>query len=109
MQNLNSTQIDRELLSAIAAESLVIVELSNSRQKQRWINAIAKAVVQIEKNPFMTFNLDAQSLTVLGTQGTTYTAADTSCECQAAQNSQPCWHLAAARLIVRYVEQTQIH
>jgi hypothetical protein len=48
------TEIDREILGEIAAEAIAKAG-SAQRDAKRWVNAIAKAIVEIENNPFMTW------------------------------------------------------
>lgn len=57
--NVN-TELNRELLAEIAAES--ISKVANSKDARRWVNAIAKAVVEIENNPFMHFDFEEKHL-----------------------------------------------
>ena len=99
-----ATEINKELLGEIAAESIGKI---NTRQEngKRWINAIAKAVVEIENNPFMTYSHDSHSLLMLSERsGQIYTANGT-CQCAAFRKNQPCYHRAASRLIQIYVER----
>lgn len=99
-----ATEINKELLGEIAAQSIAKI---NPQQENgtRWINAIAKAVVEIENNPFMTYNHDSHSLLMLSEKsGNIYTANGT-CQCAAHRKGQPCYHPAAARLIQIYVER----
>jgi hypothetical protein len=100
-----ATEVSKDLLAEIAAES--IAKISPEQQNgKRWINAIAKAVVEIENNPYMTFDLDSHSLLILSEKsGEIYTANGT-CQCKAFEQGKPCYHRAAARLIQRYIEQT---
>lgn len=99
-----ATEINREQLAQVAAEAIAKI---NPKQPngQRWINAIAKAVTEIENNPFMTYEHDSHSLLILSeTSGNIYTA-NGSCQCEAFKKGFPCRHRAAARLIQRYVER----
>lgn len=103
MKNLTATQIDRETLAVIAAESISKINPAQPMGK-RWITAIGKAVAEIESNPFMTYDFDSHSLLILSeTSGEIYTANGT-CQCKAFSEGFPCRHRAAARLIQRYVE-----
>ena len=68
---------------------------------RRWETAIAKAMAQLESNPYIHF--DGQSLLILSPSDEIYTANGT-CQCKAYLSGQPCWHRAAARLIKRYNE-----
>ena len=53
-----ATEINKELLGFIAAESIAKIN-PNQPNAKRWINAIAKATVEIENNPFMTYLSDS--------------------------------------------------
>ena len=48
-----ATEVNKEVLGQIAAESIAKIN-SQSKNSQRWINAIAKAVSKIESNPYVT-------------------------------------------------------
>lgn len=106
-----ATELNKELLSIIAAESIVklsgIAAESNPRSKnaKSWINAIAKAVVEIEDNPYLTYDLDAHELTILSSHTGNIYKANGTCSCKAFQARMPCFHRAAARLIAIYVER----
>ena len=95
--------INQETLAEIAAESIARINPEQPNAK-RWINAIAKAVVEIENNPFMTWQPESHSLLILSDSGNIYTANGT-CQCKAYASGYPCKHRAAARLIVRYHEK----
>jgi hypothetical protein len=100
-----ATEINREILAAVAAEAIAQINPAEQNGK-RWINAIAKAVVEIETNPLMTYDHDSHSLLICSeTSGQVYTANGT-CQCEAFRQGFPCRHRAAARLIQRYVERT---
>ena len=73
-------------------------KVSGSR---RWQTAIAKAKRELEENPYMHF--DGIGLLILSASGEIY-HANSSCQCKAYTNGQPCWHRAAARLVQRYNE-----
>lgn len=99
-----ATEINRDKLAAVAAESIAKLENSNHADAKRWIRAIAKAVVEIERNPYLTFDVASHSLLILSERsGEIYTANGT-CGCKAFANGHPRYHRALARLIVRYLE-----
>lgn len=101
-----ATQIDKEVLGAIAAESIAKIN-PNQANGKRWINAIAKATAEIETNPFMTYDHDSHSLLMMSeTSNEVYTANGT-CQCKAFANGFPCKHRAAARLVAIYIERTR--
>ena len=98
-----ATEVNREILAEIAAEAISKIN-PNAKDGKRWINAIAKAVSEIESNPYMTYDHDSHSLLMLcETSGQIYTANGT-CQCFAYQKGFPCKHRAMARLIQRYIE-----
>ena len=97
------TEINQEILAEVVSESLAKINPS-SPNARRWTNAIAKATVELENNPFMTYELDSHALMVLSEiLGQIYTA-NGSCQCKALAEGYPCWHRAAARLVTRYIE-----
>lgn len=101
-----ATEINRELLAQVAAESIARIT-PNTKDARRWTNAIAKAVAEIENNPYMTWQADSHSLLMLSQQsGEIYTANGT-CQCKAYLQGYPCFHRAAARLVARYLERVQ--
>lgn len=100
-----ATEINREKLAQVAAESVGKLENSNHPQAKRWINAIAKAVVEIESNPYLTFDVASHSLLILSERSGAIYIANGTCQCAAyTTNQSPCYHRALARLIVRYLE-----
>lgn len=102
---ITRNELNQELLAEVVAESLAKVATANNAT--RWTNAIAKAVVQLETNPFMTYNHTSHSLLILSeTSGEIYTANGT-CQCKAFAAGQPCWHRAAARIVTRYLEKAR--
>lgn len=99
------TELNQDLLAVVVAESLAKVALAPNGK--RWTNAIAKATLQIESNPFMTYQHDSHSLLILSPEsGEIYTANGT-CQCKAFEAGQPCWHRAAARIVTRYIERAR--
>ena len=101
-----ATEINKEQLAIVAAE--LIAKLNpNQPNGKRWINAIGKAIREIESNPYMTYHHDSHSLLILSeTSGQIYTA-NGSCQCRAFEQGYPCRHRAMARLIQRYIEREQ--
>lgn len=102
---LKAAYINRDVLGRIAAESLAKINPA-SRDGKRWIKAIGKAVVTIEENPEMIFDLKNAVLHITGSKGEQYTA-NGICQCTAYIGGFPCYHRAAARLIQRYAEAMQ--
>lgn len=67
----------------------------------RWQVAIAKAKAQFESNPYL--HWDGVSLLVLSPSNRIYRAGR-GCQCASYRRGHPCWHRAAARLMLRYAE-----
>lgn len=99
--NIN-TSIDREKLAEIAADAIAKLNPNDATDK-RWVKAITKALCEIERNPYLTWQADSRSLLILSDSGRIYTANGT-CECKAFEAGQPCYHRALARLMLRYIE-----
>lgn len=100
-----ATEINKEVLGEIAAESISKIKPS-APNAQRWINAIAAAVREVETNPYLTYNHDSHSLLIMSqANGATYTA-NGSCQCRAYELGQPCKHRALNRLVALYIERT---
>lgn len=101
-----ATSINKEVLGQIAAESIANIK-PTAPNAQRWIRAIARAVAEVETNPFLTYNHDSHSLLIMSqNNGNTYTA-NGSCQCRAFELGQPCKHRALNRLIAIYIERNQ--
>lgn len=95
-----------EIFGKVIAESLARIDANaalSTHQKNRWINAAVKAVSRIETSgSFMTWQPEKNSLLIWSDSNLIYEVS-TVCQCQAAFNGQPCWHLAAKRLVELYV------
>ena len=98
--------LDKEKLAVVVSEAIVKVHQSGKDVK-RWVNAIAKATVEIETNTFITWLPDEKHLVIWSQKsGTTY-SGNGVCQCTAYEQGYPCYHRAAARLIQRYLEIVQ--
>ncbi len=84
-------------------EQVVQEAFNKASGNRRWEIAIVKAKQQLESNPYMHY--DGRALLILSPSGEIY-SANGSCQCKAYANGQPCWHRAAARLVMRYLEQS---
>lgn len=73
----------------------------------RWVSAIERAAVELERNPYIEA-MDDHTLLLASESGQTYTANGV-CGCTAFSFGQPCWHRAAARLYTRYLEAQSEH
>lgn len=107
--NLQET-INSQVFGKVIAETLVLIQnqyesnqLSESNYK-RWINAIGKATVEFENNPFLTWDADNKHLIIWSKSNEIYEANGT-CQCTAFLGSFPCYHRALARLVQRYFER----
>jgi hypothetical protein len=77
--------------------------LTKAAHSSRWMNAIKKAVAQIEANGnFMTFDMSEAYLLIWSQDSDKVYTANGVCQCKAFAEGQPCWHRAAARLIRNY-------
>ena len=105
MKSLNTqTELNQETLAAAVADAVKHASKAKTNSR-RWVNAIARATVELESNPFMTFNHDSHSLLVMSsTSGETY-EANGVCQCRAFELGHPCWHRAAAKLVVNYLDR----
>lgn len=101
-----ATEVNQEILGEIAAEAIAKIN-PNSKNGQRWINAIARATAEIETNPFMTYQMDSGSLLMMSDTSNEIYTANGTCGCKAFENGFPCRHRAAARLIAIYIERTR--
>jgi hypothetical protein len=102
MMNVYS-EIDREKLSQVAAEAVAKLD-PQSAADRRWLNCIAKAVAEVETNPYLTFEPNNKSLLMLSESSGQIYSANGTCQCKAFEFGNPCFHRALARLIVRYLE-----
>ncbi len=98
---------DKDRFAQVIADSIARVELTapNSQTKKRWINAIAKATVEIEQNGvFMTWQEENHSLLIWSQKSNQIYTANGVCQCRAFDEGQACFHRAAARLVRLYME-----
>lgn len=99
---------NEELWGKIIAEETAAVDGNralNTREKVRFINALAKAAVRIERSgTFMDFDHKTDTLLIWSDSNEIYVVnGDKTCKCKAAMNGNVCWHRAAKRLASRYV------
>jgi hypothetical protein len=87
MLNLDSTT-----LQAVADKALV-----DAAAHPRWINAIGRALVELESNPWIERG-ELHGVVIGSPSGNLYSANGT-CQCQAFTHGHACWHRAAARLV----------
>lgn len=78
-----ATEINKEVLGQIAAESINKIQAKDTVNSQRWIKAIAKAVAEIESNPYLTYDLQSHELMMLSERTGTVYRANGVCQCKA--------------------------
>ncbi len=106
MKSLNTqTELNQDTLDAVVADAVSNASKAKTNSR-RWINAIAKATVELERNPYMTYRHDSHSLLILSPESGAVYEANGVCGCKAFELGQPCWHRAAAKLVVNYLERT---
>lgn len=108
---------DRQFFLEIAADAIVQAELNltDKKERTRWVNAIAKAVRQTEKDmTFIHWQPMEKSLLIWSESNEIY-SANGVCQCKAFKNGIslrnkpfPCWHRALARLVRLYFELTEV-
>jgi hypothetical protein len=99
----NSKTGDKKVLNLNQEKFSQVVKtaLTNTTNSKRWRNAIVRAAVEIEVNPYM--ELIDGALLILSPSNEIY-EANGACSCKAFASGKPCWHRAAARLVERYNE-----
>ena len=98
---------NKDRFGKVIADALSKVELTvtDAQTKKRWINAIAKAAVEIEENGvFMTWMEDDKSLLIWSQKSNHIYTSNGVCQCRAFEQGSPCFHRAAARLVRLYLE-----
>jgi hypothetical protein len=98
---------NKDRFGKVIADALSKLEqtVNDAQTKRRWINAIAKATVEIEENGvFMTWMEADKSLLIWSQKSNNIYAANGVCQCRAFEQGSPCFHRAAARLVRLYME-----
>jgi hypothetical protein len=92
--------IDADRLTTVAQTAWDAAE--GTKDGKRWQNAIAKAVGQLDRNPYIAF--EPEGTLILSESNEIYRANGT-CQCKAWTSARyPCWHRALHRLLVRLAE-----
>jgi len=102
---------NKDRFAQIIADALSKVEqtVTDAQTKKRWINAIAKATVEIEENSvFMTWQEADKSLLIWSQKSNNIYTANGVCQCRAFEQGSPCFHRAAARLVRLYMETENV-
>ncbi len=97
---------NKDRFGKVIADALSKVEqTADAQTKKRWVNAIAKAAVEIEENGvFMTWQEADKSLLIWSQKSNNIYTANGVCQCRAFEQGSPCFHRAAARLVRLYME-----
>ena len=98
---------DTNKFGKVTAAAIAKVELTvtDAQNKKRWINAIAKAVIEIEENgAFMNYDKADNYLVIWSQKSNEVYSANGVCQCKAFERGFACWHRAAARLVRIYLE-----
>ncbi|MGI8494371.1 MAG: hypothetical protein ACR2L1_03520 [Pyrinomonadaceae bacterium] len=98
---------DTNKFGKVTADALAKVELTvkDAQTKTRWINAIAKAIVEIEENgAFMSYDETDNYLVIWSQKSNEVYSSNGTCQCKAFGRGYACWHRAAARLVRLYLE-----
>jgi hypothetical protein len=87
---------------ATVAQALQQARLQ-SAEHQAWLNAINRASLFLAAEQWQ---FDGETLIIASatTEGTRYHVTAHTCECRAGMKGRPCWHRAAARLLVKASE-----
>jgi hypothetical protein len=88
MLNLNFST-----LQAVADKALV-----DAAAHPRWINAIGRALIELDQNPWIERNPEGHGLVIASPSGKVYTS-NGICQCEAHAHGRACWHRAASRLV----------
>jgi hypothetical protein len=96
-------------LNSITFAAVVEKASHDAANHPRWLQAIARAIVEISDNPWIERG-ELHGLVIGSPSGNVY-AANGTCQCKAHEFGQPCWHRAAARLVRLHdeaLEQAQL-
>jgi hypothetical protein len=96
--------LNQESFGAVVEAALV-----KAGDSRRWRNAIIRAAIEAQVNPFVHY--DGNSLLVLSPSNEIYRSNGTCFTtdgqpCKAFAKGFPCWHRALARLVERYQAET---
>lgn len=96
---------EKEIFGKVVADALCKLELNTSLDtgmKLRWVNAIAKAVIKIEKDGVFMDWQDNDTLLIWSQGSNNIYQANGACQCAAYLRGLPCWHKAAKQLLKNY-------
>ena len=100
--NLNNQNTNFDTLETIAADAITKLETSNANHKTRWISAIKKAVIELQENPFWSF--DGAELVMMSTTSNAVYTPNGTCGCISYAKGFPCRHRSAKRLLERLTQ-----
>lgn len=83
-------------LDSIILQQVVEKASHDAANHPRWLQAIARAIVEIADNPYLEWQ-DGHLL-IASPSGNLY-SANGVCQCRAFEFGQPCWHRAASRIV----------
>lgn len=97
---------NQEIFDSVISDAIqaAITNCKTEYLAKRWENAIARAVTEIEENPYLDYNTDKNELLILSSSSNRIYSANGVCQCLAYLNGTPCWHRAAARIWRLYLE-----
>ncbi|MCC7017797.1 MAG: hypothetical protein IT564_11410 [Rhodospirillales bacterium] len=90
------------MLSSITSANVhnIAAEAKTKTNDQRWLNAIDRALDELEKSRWMFNGVVLKVMSRTNTQQTyVIEQATKRCSCTAGKNGKPCWHRAAYRLL----------
>lgn len=93
-------------LNATILTNVVTTAKRSAADSPRWLNAIDRAAVELETNPYIDA-MDTHTLLIGSPSGNTY-IGNSTCQCEAYRRGIACWHRAAARLYQRYTEAERV-
>lgn len=95
------TNITRENVAAVVARAK-----QAAAEHTRWVNAITRAADELEKNQWL---FTGSTLKIHSrTRRRTYTVSGAQCSCEASTAGQPCYHVAAWRILTRAAQPGQV-
>jgi predicted extracellular nuclease len=90
--------VTRENVAAVVARAKAA-----AAEHTRWVTAITRAADELNKNQWL---FTGSTLKIHSrTRRRTYTVSGNDCTCEAAQAGQPCYHVAAWRILTRAAAQ----
>jgi hypothetical protein len=106
---MDITQINFSILwnTAATAKASVRARKFADWKERRWLKAIDNAVEGLENNPWISLRPDGVLVWASETDPYVYEVTEHGCHCRAAQQHQPCKHLACRKLLLNYQRDLQ--